>query len=202
MIARVGVLASAVVATMVLGAVSAGAQEYQVDLTQANRATFRSRAPIEDFEGVTDRVDGFVFLKGDGLVPAGNYAGSELYFEVELDGLDTGMRLRNRHMRRNYLETKKYPYAAYTAAIRLVQQAADGGFVVTASGTMAIHGVEREMDVECPIASVNRGYRVRCNFSLLLSNFNIKIPSLMFMKISDTIALELDFYVTRIEQDQ
>ena len=39
--------------------------------------------------------------------------------------------------------------------------------------------------------------RVRCAFSVLLTDHGIKIPKLMFMKIDEEIRLELDFYLER-----
>ncbi len=65
------------------------AAEYQVDKSQKNLVKFISDAPMEDFEGVTDKIDGYLFFEGDNLLQ-----GSEMYFEVDLNSLDTGIGLR------------------------------------------------------------------------------------------------------------
>ena len=176
--------------------------EFHVDLTRSNHVTFKSDAPIEDFEGVTDRIDGYVYWEGAPLSARDDFTNSELYLEVELNGLDTGVGLRNRHMRRNYLETDKHPYATYTATIASAEQSSDGGYRVHTRGTFAVHGVERPMDIPCDLSADENGYRVECVFQVLLGDHNIKIPSLMFMKLSETIQLELDFYVIPADENQ
>jgi polyisoprenoid-binding protein YceI len=177
------------------------AQEYHIDRTQTNKVTFFSRAPFEDIEGVTDLIDGYVVWQGGPPSVVGDHAGSELYFEVELDGLDTGIGLRDRHMRDNYLETGKFPLTTYAATIENVKSTGDAGFLMTARGTMSLHGVDREMEVGCEVTQVGESYRVSCSFDVQLSDYDIKVPSLMFMKISETISLEVVFFLVRAEQD-
>ena len=184
---------------LLLSCQGGGAQEYQVDLTRENQVSFLSDAPLEDFEGVTDRVDGFVFLEGEGLVGGTDLAVSEFFFEVDLASLDTGLGLRNRHMRENYLETDKYPLTTYAATVEAVRSAGNGGLLITARGTMNLHGVERELDLGCEVTSNHELYRASCSFEVLLSDYDIKIPSLMFMKISDAISIELVFFLSRAE---
>jgi polyisoprenoid-binding protein YceI len=79
--------------------------EYHVDRKGQNLVKFISDAPLDNFEGTTDNVDGYIVWDGDN--PVNN---SEFHFEAELSTLDTGIGLRNRHMRENYLETDKYPW--------------------------------------------------------------------------------------------
>ncbi len=47
-------------------------------------------------------------VEGKAEVKDGKLSGT---FKVKLDDFDTGMGLRNRHMKEKYLETSKYPYA-------------------------------------------------------------------------------------------
>jgi polyisoprenoid-binding protein YceI len=177
------------------------AQQRAVDLTRSRRVVFHSKAPIEDFEGVTDRIDGYVAWGSGALSPGAAYQGSEFYFEVDLNALDTGLGLRNRHMRQNYLETKLYPYATYKGAIRNATAGRGDTLLVAVSGTFTIHGVERPLSVACPVVPEGQGgYRVRCRFQVRLSDFRIKIPSLMVMKLNEVVDLTLDFAVTRPEQ--
>ena len=175
------------------------AQEYHVDRDKPNQVTFFSDAPFEDFEGVTDLIDGYILWQGGAPDAAGDHAGSELYFEVELDGLDTGIRLRNRHMRENYLETDEYPLAKYSATIQTVGANGTGGFLISAHGTFSLHGFDREMDLGCEVTPNAASYRASCTFDVLLTDFDIKIPSLMFMKISDTISIEVVFFLVLAE---
>ncbi|KPJ88079.1 MAG: hypothetical protein AMS18_13785 [Gemmatimonas sp. SG8_17] len=168
-------------------------QEYHVDLAADNVVRFVSDAPIEDFDGVTDRIDGYVLLGQSVLSETVGGSDTKFYFEVDLASIDTGIGLRNRHMRDNYLEVNEYPYATYGGVIESVVQTAPDGYRVTASGTFSIHGRERPMEIPCDITTRSEGYRTRCSFHVLLTDFDIKIPRVMFLKIADEIQLELDF---------
>ncbi len=164
--------------------------EYQVDKAQKNLVKFISDAPMEDFEGITDKIDGYIFWEGEDLLNK-----SEMYFEVDLSSLDTGIGLRNRHMRENYLETEKFPFTHFTGHLTSADKLAEGEYQVTAQGTMFIHGVEKNLTVEGKIVSIPEGYQIQAKFITPLSDYNIEIPQLMFFKIDENMRLELDFYV-------
>ena len=170
------------------------AQEYHVDVGADNVVRFISEATIEDFEGVTDAIDGFIVL-GDGGLASGATAGSEFYLEVDLGSLDTGIGLRNRHMRDNYLETDEFPYATFSGSFADVRQGDAGWTRVMGQGDLAIHGVSQPVEIACEVAPSGGGFRARCAFEVLLSDFDIEIPKVMFMKLANEIRLELDFFV-------
>lgn len=171
------------------------AGEYTVDKQKENLVKFISDAPIEDFEGTTDKIDGYIFWEGDDLLQA-----SELYFEVDLNAIDTGIGLRNRHMRENYLHTDKYPFTHFTGKLLKHKKNDDGSLQVTAMGKMFIHGVEKEKEIEGRIAQVGeKAFRITCKFEVKLSDYNIEVPSIMFYKIDETMQLEVDFFVKATE---
>ena len=173
----------------------AAGQEYQVELGRENRVRFVSDAPLEDIEGLTDRIDGFLFLAGEGLGGETELAASEFYFEVDLASMDTGIGLRNRHMRDNYLETDEFPFTSFTGRVTRLEEDGPGSYRAVTEGTLAIHGVEREREIGCTATSRDAGLRVRCAFQATLSDHDIPIPKLMFMKIDEVIEVELDFFL-------
>lgn len=181
------------VAALLAATPPASAQEYHVDLDADNRVTFISRASIEEFEGVTDKIDGYVLLDGPELTPETGGDDMAFYLEVDLASLDTGIGLRNRHMRENYLEVEEYPYAAYDGRIVRVGRTSGGAYQVVGRGTMSIHGVDREMEIPCEVMPDGEGYRADCSFQVRLSDFDIEIPKVMFLKLANEIRLRLDF---------
>ena len=168
----------------------ASAKELQVDPNGPNLVKFISHAPIEDFEGITDRIDGYVYWDDDDTLGK-----NEIYFEVDLNSIDTGIGLRNRHMRENYLETDRYPLAIFKGRIEKIRRAAPDSFLVTVAGTLTIHGVERELATSGTVTSENGRFHVHTEFSVDLPDFRIKIPKIMFLKLSKTVQLNLDFYL-------
>ena len=171
-------------------------QEFHVDLDADNTVLFTSRAAIEVVEGRTDRIDGYVVLASERVEPGEPSGPTGFYLEVDLASLDTGLGLRNRHMWNNYLEVKEFPYAFFEGTIQEVEVLAEEErFRVWGVGAMEIHGVSREMRIPCDLSLQGDGYRARCSFEVLLSDFDISIPRLMFLKLANEIRLELDFSV-------
>jgi len=170
-------------------------QEFQVDLEADRTVRFISRATIDDFDGVTDRIDGYVLLDAPTLEEARGGEGTAFYFEVELASLDTGIGLRNRHMRDNYLEVKKYPHATFEGGIPEISTVLGAGYRITAAGTFTAHGMSLELEIPCDVTPEGEGHRVRCAFEVLLSDLDIEIPQIMFLKLANEIRLELDFAV-------
>lgn len=186
---------------LIFTAVTATGAEYHIDQSGNNRVKFISDAPFEDFEGVTDKIDGYVLWDGPGFPPDSNQiATGELYFEVELNGLDTGIGLRNRHMRENYLETDKFPYTHFSADLTAIKRLSDTSYTVTAQGSYYIHGQTQPLTVESTVIEIEEGFRIICRFEVNLNDFDIKIPKLMFLKIDEVIKVELDYYLKPAEE--
>lgn len=169
-------------------------KEFDIDKSKKNLVEFISNATFQEFEGVTNNIDGYLFNSNNIL------SGSEIYFEVDLRTLDTGIGLRNRDMRENYLKTDKYPMTNYKGKIIYADKVSDAEYKVTVDGKMFIHGVTRDLKVNGNLFPVEDGYRVKAYFEILLSDYDVKIPKLMFMKISNTIKLVLDFYLKEINK--
>ncbi len=181
---------------LLLNPPGAEGQEYHIELERENKVRFVSDAPLEDFEGVTSRIDGFLFLSGEGLGGETDLGSSEFYFEVDLADLDTGIGLRNRHMRENYLETDRFPYASYEGRVTRLEEESPGFFRARTRGTFSVHGVERAREVDCSAATTGQGLRVRCAFQVTLSDHDIPIPKLMFMKIDEVMEVDLEFFLS------
>jgi polyisoprenoid-binding protein YceI len=135
---------------------------------------FVSDAPIENFEGITDKIDGYLYWEDPDITK-----NSAIYFEVDLNALDTGIGLRNRHMRENYLETDRFPLTYFK------------GKMISSN---VVNDTTLSVEAEGVIFKTN-GYRIQTNFIVKLSDFEIEIPSIMFYKINENMDIQLDFYV-------
>lgn len=173
------------------------AQEYHVDKSKENLVKFISDAPLEDFEGVTDNIDGYMYLKS-----VDDLSDNQVYFEVDLTTLDTGIDLRNRHMRDNYLETDKYRFTFFEGKIDDIDNINDKEFNVTVSGKLFIHGVSNDIKVDGKLNKENGGFFIESEFSVALSDYKVDIPQFMFMKINEEMKLQLKFYLEKFTQDE
>lgn len=169
--------------------------EYNVDTkNKSNLVKFISSAPVEDFEGVTNKIDGYILPED-----ANNLYNAEVYFEVDLNSVDTGIGLRNRHMREDYLHTDKHPFTTFKGKITEVKKINDTDYDVRVSGDIGIHGISKPLVTRGVIKFIKNGININTKFSVKLTDHKIEVPQVMFLKISEEIRLELDFNLKKIQ---
>lgn len=184
------------VSVLLLYSLCAAAAEFQVDKTQERKVRFISDAPAEDFDGVTEDIDGYALF--DEKNPSGE---NEFYFQVQLNSLDTGIGLRNRHMRDNYLETKKYPVAEFKGMVVQADSLNNAEFSVLTKGSFKLHGVEKTVEIDGVVTLNESGkYTINSQFEIKLQDYNIKVPQLMFLKINEIIKLEISFSLVKVKE--
>lgn len=176
-----------------VGTLTLFSKEYHVDKSKKNVVKFISDAPIESFEGVTSSIDGYIFNEDQEL------EGSDIYFEVDLNTIDTDNGLRNRHMREDYLHTDKYPLTTFTGKITESKKVDDKHYKVKAKGKFKVHGVEKSKTIEADIYKYGKTLHIKTKFVVTLTEHNIEVPSLMLVKIDENMDLRLDFYTTEVE---
>lgn len=170
------------------------ATEYHVDQTGEKSVRFLTETPLNDIECISDNIDGFVYWKTDNFPPTeAQLEGSQLHFEIDLNTLDGGNSMYNNHLYNNYLETKKYPYAVYEASLTSIEKRSDSGFAVTAEGIFSIHGKEKPLSVTAEIYPAGEGFRIACHFVVVLTDYNIDIPKMLFIKIDENIKVDVKF---------
>ena len=90
---------------------------------------------------------------------------------MDLRTLKTGISLRDRHMRDNYLEVAKAP-GFETATLEGIQiEKLDGK--TTFNGTLVLHGERRPIPGAATLARQGAGYNVEAEFPVRVSEFNI-----------------------------
>lgn len=159
-------------AALLLNSVAFG-QEF---LTKNGEVTFLSKAPLNEFEGKSNVLNGLIDLDKN-----------LLDFFVDLNTLKTGIGLRDSHMRENYLETDKFPFAEFTGKMESMPDLAEGEKKpVKAVGIFKIHGIEREIEVLGFLTKIQNGkIELETSFDILLSDYNIPIPKLVFYELAE-----------------
>ena len=150
-----------------------------------SEVVFSSKAPMESFDGKTKHVRGHI------TCPAGDLAGPlDLRIEVELASLDTGIGMRNTHMRERHLETDQYPLAVFTG--EAVTAASSPVLVpgqtvaLTLSGRFELHGITRPLEVSAQVTLATSGeLMVESSFPVKLSDHEIDRPQFLVMKLAD-----------------
>jgi polyisoprenoid-binding protein YceI len=169
------------------------ADEWHVDNEAENLIKFTSEVVVLTFDGVTDKIDGYIYWGGDSLFEEN----TQMRFEVDLNSIETGIGKRDRDMR-DVLETEKWPVTYFEGTIADFEKidSTVTAYRIIAKGKIFIHGEEKEMEVPGTIALEQDKMHVKARFMVLLKDFNIEAPSLVaFVKVSQEIRLTVDFYL-------
>lgn len=175
------------------------AGEWQVKKNAKNLVQFTSTTPLLDFDGITNMIDGYMYSEGKTTIGKNTI----LYFEVNLNSVETGIGKRDRDMREEVLETHRWPTTYFQGTISKIEKM-DVAFItynIVVQGKIFIHGVEREMEIPGKIIIKDDIINVQSDFSVFLKDFNIEAPSLLaFIKVAEEIKLHLNFYLEEIKQ--
>lgn len=184
---------------MLCNVVQAAPRTFQInDDKGRDHVSFTSDAPIELIEGKTSKITGQLTID-DSLDLRKPVNGQ---FDVDLASIDTGIALRNEHMRDNFLETKTYPKATFVLkSLKNPPSKLVVGKKVTlnAVGDFSLHGktVTKTVPVEvtyfssCPETATKREgcdiIQVKATFSVPFKDHAIKRPEIVFQKLADTV---------------
>lgn len=154
----------------------------QTWLAMDGYAEFESRAPMLTFKGKSENLAGLI-----------NFEDGKIDFYLDLNTLDTGIELRNRHMRESYLETVKFPFAEFTGRLETTFDfSSEGSQPARATGNFTIHGVQREILVEGTLRKEENGIRLKASWTVLLEDHNIARPRVVFYELSDSQIVSID----------
>lgn len=153
---------------------------------------FISRAPLLEFKGVSDHLNGLIDLDEN-----------LLDFYVDLNTLDTGIRRRDRDMRNTYLKTDQFPFAEFSGEIVSefdpdLQQEQP----VRAQGTFTIHGVPREMEVEGTLQPEGNTLILKASWTVLLEDHNIDRPRVLFYELADEQRVNIHIVLEKTEDNE
>ena len=148
------------------------------------------------FDAVTSAISGT--LRGEALDP--RYTGE---LRVDLATLDTGIGLRNEHLRNRYLELGRGPEFLHAVLSGIVlaatPPASDRRHETRFSGTLTLHGVQRAVEGEAELRGRNGRLQVEAAFSLSLDEFDIPPPRYLGIGVRDTIEVTVRLEAAREE---
>jgi polyisoprenoid-binding protein YceI len=161
----------------------------QTFLALDGRTVFESKATTETFQGVSPNLVGLV-----------NLADSTVDFYLDLNTLKTGISLRDRQMRDQYLKTKTFPFAEFKGRLRApVDRTLRRSQPVVAQGLFTVHGVPRPIDVTGTITPLDADrLRLEAEWTLNLNDHGITVPSFLMLRLSETIRISIDITLKRV----
>ncbi len=153
----------------------------QVYFTKTGHAQFTSHSTLEDFTGQSDYMTGKI-----------NLADSTVDFYLDLSTLYTGIGLRDEHMHEDYLQVNKYPFASFYGKLtNALDPATTDTQKVTVQGKFKIHGVSRQVEIDGYLLKRGEELYVNAHWPLQLQNYDIEIPSFLFLRVNRTINVSI-----------
>jgi polyisoprenoid-binding protein YceI len=104
---------------------------------------------------------------------------------VEMDFFSSDNSDRDKEMYKT-LDSSAFPLATYT--ISTVSKS-EGENSYTLSGVLDFHGLKRELDFDAEITFENNTLTINATSMILMSDFAVEIPCMMFMCVRDQIDL-------------
>jgi polyisoprenoid-binding protein YceI len=129
-------------------------------------------------------------LSGD-LAPASGQPGTVGgTLRVDLQTLETGIRMRDHHLKSTYLEVDKGPDFSLATIDDIRVEKLDGKSVFT--GTLTLHGQRKPITGTADLQQKDGLIRVQARFSLKVSDFEIPAPMYLGVGVRDEIQIRVN----------
>jgi polyisoprenoid-binding protein YceI len=116
----------------------------------------------------------------------------KVHFVVPLANVDTGIGLRNKHMREKYLEVSKYPTAELVVDRAALKIPADGQDATgQANGRLTIHGQTKPVAVSYRAKKSGAGFDISGAMRVNINEYGINIPSYLGVTMKPDVDVAL-----------
>jgi hypothetical protein len=109
--------------------------------------------------------------------------------------LDTGIPMRDAHMREQYLQVGRYPNAQLRVDRALLKFPDESGAEGTATGTMTIRGESRHVSLHYRAARVGAVLHITGEAQINMTDYGVHVPPYLGMTVKPYVALRVRFGV-------
>ena len=123
--------------------------------------------------------------------------GTNLTFTVKMDTVQTGIELRDEHMKTKFLHTETYPDAVLVVAKAAVPWPTEVGKKATGTvdAQFTAHGVTQPTKVTYEVTKTKQGWRVIGNFAFDISKHGIDVPSYLGVTVEPALTARATIYL-------
>ncbi|MGA2451330.1 MAG: YceI family protein [Polyangiaceae bacterium] len=115
---------------------------------------------------------------------------------VPLARLNSGISLRDSHMRDKYLEVGTYPTAQLVVDRAALKFPDPGDADATASGIMSIHGKSKNVTFHYHASRAGAGIHVTGDTQVNMKDYGINVPAYFGITVKPEVALSVNFNVS------
>jgi polyisoprenoid-binding protein YceI len=166
------------------GTVLAAAQDadYRVDLAQSF-VKFTLGDVLHTVRGTFKLKQGDLQFQPDGKVSG--------QIVVDAASGDSGSGMRDRKMHKEVLESTRYPEIAFRPDRIDGAVASSGRSSVQIHGMFNIHGTDREITVPAQVETSGEQWTATVHFTVPYQKWGMKNPSTLFLRVNDTVEIDL-----------
>jgi polyisoprenoid-binding protein YceI len=167
----------------VFACTAANAQKFY---TSAGSVAFTSETPVETIVSANSQVTSMI-----------NTETKAIAFKVLMKSFHFERQGMYEHFNHKYLETDKFPNATFEGKITdAIDLSKNGTYTVVVDGRLTIHGVTKPVKQKGTIMVESGKITVASVFTLLLSDFDVKVPSDYIKRISNAVKVSVNAVLT------
>ncbi len=145
-------------------------------------------------------------INGTGAGPTGYFSLKKVGQDYFLNGeaifdlatLDTGIAMRDRHMKETYLEIEKFKTAKlFFKDVKIPLDKITGGGAVTFSATLELHGKESPVEVEINLTPNATDISTSAKFKVNLSTFGVEIPKYAGITVASDVTVTTQTQISK-----
>lgn len=145
------------------------------------KTRFYSSAPVEDIEAVSN----------EGISVINTQTG-EISFQIKIRSYRFRKALMQEHFNENYMESHKYPNAAFKGKIlEKLDFSSRVDQKVTIMGILDVHGVKKERNIPATITINDGEFILTSQFDVACKDHDIKIPKIFWKNIAEVIQVNV-----------
>ena len=147
--------------------------------TSVGELSFFSKTPVLDIEAVNQKTGAIL-----------NATTRDLAIQTKITDFQFPNKLMQEHFNENYMESERFPTTKFAGKIKeQIDLTKPGTYPVTAEGNLTIHGVTKPVQVKGTIVATATALQVNFSFQVRTADYQIEVPTLVFDKIAETIAV-------------
>jgi len=112
---------------------------------------------------------------------------------IDTSSYNSNIGLRDQDVQEHYLEVQQYPVIRFNSTgIQNIKrpQSPEDLWQITVRGRLELHGVQKEVIVPVRLLYQTNKITAQGNFRLVLEDFNIRVPTLLFLKAGNQVDVE------------
>jgi polyisoprenoid-binding protein YceI len=112
---------------------------------------------------------------------------------IDTSSYNSNIGLRDQDVQEHYLEVQQYPVIRFNSTgIQNIKrpQSPEDLWQITVPGRLELHGVQKEVIVPVRLLYQTNKITAQGNFRFVLEDFNIRVPTLLFLKAGNQVDVE------------